>query len=95
MDPVILIIDVLYTCETFLGWTLLSLSYTPRLAKAFVGVALKQYVIQKSNRLVTDLLVQEDISCHQNWVWIQPQTAFIFVNTSFSLKEQIYSEKKR
>lgn len=44
--------------------------------------------------MIADSLVQENISCHQNWVRIQPQTTFFFVNTSFSLKEQIYSEKK-
>lgn len=80
----------------FLGWTLLSLSITARLATSFVGVALKKYVIQKKKKktIIADSLVQENISCHQNWVWIQPQTTFVFVNTSFSLKGQIYSEKK-
>jgi len=49
---------------------------------------------KKEKTIIADSLVQENISCHQNWVWIQPQTTFVFVNTSFSLKGQIYSEKK-
>lgn len=81
--------------KLFLGWSLLSLSITPRLATSFVGVALKKcYSKKKKETIIADSLVQEDISCHQNWVWIQPQATFVFVSTSFSLKGQIYSEKK-